>query len=83
MRERIQLTAHAREMLQERGIAMVWVERTLESPSQVENRDDGTVHYLSPIPAFGGRILRVVVNPEHDPPQVITVFFDRRMGRKT
>lgn len=82
MRERIDLAAHALEMLKERRIAREWVDRTLSSPAQTEAKADGTVHYLSPVPEHGGRVLRVVVSPEHDPPQVVTVFFDRRMGRK-
>jgi len=82
MSERLQLTAHALDMLKERGIAREWVDRALTSPARTETRDDGTVHYMRPVPEHGGRVLRVVVNPEHDPPQVVTVFFDRRMGRK-
>lgn len=82
MREPIQFTPHALEMLKERGIAKEWVDRALASPAQTETRADGTVHYLSPVPERGGRVLRVVVNPEHDPPLVVTVFFNRRVGRK-
>ena len=83
MRQRPQFTAHALAMLRERGIAREWVEQALESPAQTETRDDGTVHYISPVPEHEGKMLRVVVNPKPEPPQVVTVFFDRRLRRKT
>ena len=83
MKERLPLTAHALQMLRERGIRGEWVTQVLESPAQIEKRSDGTVHYMGPVPEHGGRVLRVVVNAEGDPPRVITVFFDRRRGRKT
>ena len=83
MKKRVKFTAHASRMLKERRIAREWVDRTLVSPVQTETKADGTVHYLGTVAEHGGRILRVVVNPKQEPPQVITVFFDRRMGRKT
>ena len=74
-------TVHARDMLAERGIPDAWVVRTVESPLRTENHDDGTTHYLCNVPERGGRVLRVVVNPEASPPTVVTVFFDRRLRK--
>ncbi len=76
------LTAHAHDMLEERNISEDWVERILLSPAQIEHRTDGTDHYLGQIAEHGNRVLRVVVNPQHHPARIVTVFFDRRLGRK-
>lgn len=65
-------------MLKERGIAREWVLRAVSEPAGTERKDDGTTHYLKPIPEHDGRVLRVVTDAEKQPPQVITVFFDRR-----
>ena len=40
---------------------------------------DGTRHFLARVPEQEGRVLRVVVNPQVDPPLVVTAFLDRRM----
>ena len=53
--------------------------QTLSEPAKTEQEDDGTVHYLRPIREREGRVLRVVTNPKSNPPQVVTVFFDRRV----
>ena len=66
-------------MLQERSIPSAWADSAVAEPDLVEDQPDGTRHYLKRIHAFGGRWLRVVVNPEVSPPARITAFFDRRM----
>ena len=76
--KRLEFTLHARRMLKERRIAEEWVMQTLSHPARTEQREDGTVHHLKAIPEHGGRMLRVVTNPKSDPPQIVTVFFDRR-----
>ena len=73
---------HAREMLRERNILEAWVKRVLEEPEITEWKEDGTLHDLRAIEEFGGRYLRVVVNPEAVPQRIVTVFFDRRLKRK-
>ena len=78
----IEFTTHAKIMLQERGIPLEWIERTIEKPHSKETNEDGTIHYLMPIPEHGGRILRVIVNPQKGPFMVVTMFFDRRLGRQ-
>ncbi len=36
---------------------------------------------IKEIEAFGNRILRVIVNNQDNPPEVVTVFFDRRLSK--
>ena len=74
-------TAHARDMLTERGIPEEWVIRAIETPLRTENHDDGTTHYLSEVPERSGRVLRVVVGAKAGSVIVVTVFFDRRLRR--
>jgi hypothetical protein len=74
------LTKHAQEMATERGISLDWIRATLTEPDQIDRRADGTAHFLRVISDFGGRTLRIVLNTKSD--RVITVFFDRRMGRR-
>ena len=75
----LQFTEHADHMLVERAIEKAWVTLTIERPQGREEPGTGTVHYLRAIPERGGRILRVIVKSQTDPPVVITVFFDRRV----
>ncbi|GIW52261.1 MAG: hypothetical protein KatS3mg081_1616 [Gemmatimonadales bacterium] len=53
----------------------------MEDPEREEVMEDGTVHYIRAIAEYGGRYLRVVVNPSAKPQRVVTVFFDRRIRR--
>ncbi len=78
----IELTKHAKEMLQEREIPEEWMWRALGNPDIIEEKEDGTVHYVKKIPEHGGRFLRVVVNPHTYPQRIITLFFDRRLKRR-
>lgn len=63
----------------ERDIPLEWIERTRETPDYIENRDDGTIHYICSIPERDGKYLRVIVNPLGDPCRIITLFLDRRI----
>ena len=76
----IELSSHARDMLQERNISEEWVRRTINSPDRTEVGADNNTHYIKAIPEHGGRLLRVVVNPHMTPKRIVTVFFDRRLG---
>jgi hypothetical protein len=76
-----ELSTHAREMLRERKIAEEWVQRVLETPSRKKTAKDGNIHYTKPIREKDGRVLRVIVNPDVDPQRVVTLFFDRRLGK--
>lgn len=80
--QNFEFTTHAERMLAERGIVLDWVKRVVAEPARTEGKEDGTIHYLKPIPEHGGRVLRVVINLESLPPRVITIFFDRRERRK-
>lgn len=76
-----QFSEHACDMLKERNIRETWVKLTIEGPERTEIKNDGTIHYIRPIQEHGGRYLRVVVNPDAKPMSIVTLFFDRRLGR--
>ena len=78
------LTAHARDALAKRRIAIEWLERTLVAPEQVEqDAVDGTLeHRLARIEEFGGLVLRVIVNANATPLRVVTAYFDRRRSSR-
>ena len=76
-------TKHFEEMMIERNIPVELVESTIANPDRIENNDDGTQHYLKQFKSFGNRWLRVVVNVNKKPYTKVTVFFDRRLRRKT
>ena len=79
-----ELTKHAQKALEERGIRIEWLERTLSAPECVlPDSSDATVErYFRHIPEFGGRILRVAVNTSVEPTRVVSIFFDRAMKGK-
>jgi hypothetical protein len=79
-----EMTKHAQKVLEERGIAIEWVERTLSAPDAVlPDPEDATVkRYFRHIPECGGRVLRVAVNTTIAPNRVVSVFFDRAMRGK-
>ena len=80
-----QLTQHAKDMLQERGIALEWLERVLDNPVTVhpDPTDGALEHRLGKIAEFNDRILRIVVNIKVNPARVITAYFDRTMKGKS
>lgn len=79
-----ELTKHAQKVLEERGIPIEWIERTLSVPECVlPDPGDSTVERrFRRIPEFGGRVLRVAVNTTVEPKRVVSVFFDRTMKGK-
>jgi hypothetical protein len=81
---RFVLTEHAATVILARGIDPQWIERVLANPERLEpDRDDLVLrHALGGIVERGDRVLRVVYNAHHEPPRVITAYFDRRQGRK-
>lgn len=76
---RYEFSEHAYSMLKERNISEAWVKLTIEDPGKVELNADGTIHYIRQIEEYGGRYLRVVMNPDAKPQRIVTVFFDRRI----
>ena len=79
----IEFSKHAQEVIRERHIPEDWVRRTIAQPDRHEAPPDGTMHYIKAIPEHGERYLRVVINPAVTPQRVVTVFFDRRLGRRS
>ncbi|MBI2119080.1 MAG: DUF4258 domain-containing protein [Elusimicrobia bacterium] len=78
----IQFSQHAQEMMKERNILEEWVVRTIQKPDRVELGSDTNDHLIKAIPEHGGRFLRIVVNTQAEPKRAITLFFDRRLGRR-
>ncbi len=76
-----ELTAHAATVIRERNIDLAWIGSALENPDRVEpdRYDPALMHALSRIGERGDRMLRVVYNPSHIPPKVVTAYFDRRL----
>jgi len=64
---------------------MEWLERALERPDWTENDpyEPTFEHRLARIKEFGGRVLRVVINPTVKPLLVITLYFDRRNKKRS
>ena len=67
-------TKHFLAMLLERQIERDWVKATIHCPDMIEDREDGTRHYLKKIKHREGRWLRVVVNHSANPNKAVTVF---------
>lgn len=78
----VAFSKHAQDVMRERQIPEEWVLRAIAAPDRTDNRSDGTTHYIKAIPEHEGRFMRVVVNPGATPMRVVTVFFDRRLGRQ-
>ena len=74
-------TKHFRQMLEERDIRLEWIEQTIQSPDQIEDKPDGTRHFVKRIGEYGERWLRVIVNTRTNPNRAVTAFFDRRLRR--
>ena len=75
----MQYTRHFKDMLKERSISLSLVNRTLSEPEKVEERPDGTKHFLRRIPKHGNCWLRIIVNNATKPNKAVTAFFDRRL----
>lgn len=78
------LSEHAKSVIAERAIREDWIERALSAPGRTvpDDADPLLIHHLRAVTEFGGRVLRVVVNPSVTPPRVVTAFFDRAMRGK-
>jgi uncharacterized DUF497 family protein len=79
-----ELTKHARDVLEEREIAVEWMEQVLTNPELVERSttQPELENRFARIAEFGDRVLRVVVNTQVVPERVVSVYFDRRMKGK-
>jgi len=67
-------------MVDERDIALEWIEHVLRSAvfEEPDRRHPGAVRAYAPIAALGNRMLRVVYHDSGTEIRVITLFFDRR-----
>ena len=70
-------------MLAERNILEEWVWRTINAQARRRKGADDNMHYTKAIKERAGRVLHVVVNPNVQPNRIVTVFFDRRLTKKT
>ena len=77
----MEFSRHFNQMLEERLIRREWIDQTLRSPDHVEEREDGTQHFIKRIPEHENRWLRVVINVQANPNRAVTAFFDRRLRR--
>jgi len=75
-------SGHAKDMLRERDIPEEWMWHVIDAPDHAEIGTDNNMHYIKAIPEHGGRFLRVIVNHHVTPKRVVTLFFDRRLGRQ-
>jgi len=82
MMPNIEFSTHAIEMLNKRNICEEWVWRTINNPNRKHRGNDYNMHYTKSIKEHGGRVLHIVVNQDIYPNRIVTVFFDRRLGRK-
>ncbi len=78
----VEFTKHARLMLIERQIKEEWVERCIMYPEKSSKENDEMTHYYKEIEEAQNRVLHVVVNSLTFPPKIVTLFFDRRFGKK-
>lgn len=78
-----ELSAHTKDMLRERNIPEEWVWRTIEHPDNKRRGADYNMHYTKAIKEHDKRVLRVVVNTDVTPNRIVTVFFDRRLRKKS
>lgn len=71
-------------MVNEREIALDWIERVLDSPlsEEPDATRSGAISAFAPIAEFGNRMLRVVYYDSGAAIRVITVHFDRRATRR-
>lgn len=77
------LTYHGLLRLEERGIALEWVERTVLAPESIvpDPTQPGALRAYRVVPERGSRVLRVVYVEEAGTQRVLTVFFDRSKRR--
>ena len=80
----LQYTRHARRVIEERGIQVEWIEETIARPElrTIDSDDPELERFYRRIPAYGNRVLRVVINTRQSPWRVVSAFFDGRMRNR-
>jgi len=69
---------HALKVLKIRKeIKEEWIWQTIEYPFMEVRISDSEIHLFRKIDEFGGKVLKVIINPEKK--MIITAFFDRRI----
>jgi len=79
----IKLSKHIASEMAARRIELAYIEDAVSSPAQVvrDPTDPVLTRSFKPIPAFGGRVLRVVHRPEGADIFVVTAHWDRGARR--
>jgi len=77
------LTGHAQDAVDERQVALEWIERTAREPewSVPDPGRPGVVRRFRVIPEHGDRVLRVACYETALEIRIVTVFFDRNAKR--
>jgi hypothetical protein len=73
------LSAHARVVIEERGLALAWIERAIQAPDAAgpDPSQPTPTRSFKRIEEAGGRVLRAVHRAQGSDMLVITAFFDR------
>jgi hypothetical protein len=76
-----ELTAHAKTVIEERGIQLSWLERVLTKPERTEpdRVDPHLQHAIGRVTEHGDRYLRVIYNGTSTPWRIVTAYFDRAL----
>lgn len=84
MAKRLIMTRRAQDMIAERAIDRIWIERVLANPDEtgVDARNPNRRFAFGRIGEFGNRWLRVVFIETRDEWKVLTAFFDRGKGKR-
>jgi len=77
---KFKFSVHAKDVMENRNIVEEWVNAIVESPAVTIEIADNEVHLYGIVDAYGGRCLKVVINPlKH---LIITTYFDRKMKKR-
>jgi hypothetical protein len=79
----LRLTGHALVALEERGLSVALVERTVRAPDWRESdpSDPSVARLFAALPERDGRILRVACVETSTEIRILTAFLDRRARR--
>jgi uncharacterized protein DUF4258 len=74
------LSQHAQDVVKEREIQEHWIEQVLSHPekSELDRIDPMVEHCLGRISDHGNRVLRVIVNKQLSPWQIVTAFLTEK-----
>lgn len=77
---KFKLSAHAKDVMDNRNIREDWVYAILNDPSVTIDIQEDEMHLYGIVNEYNERCLKVVVNPLKN--LVITTYFDRKMQKK-